>query len=71
MDTAARIDVYARTGRALTAKQRRRMIKKAGRDPNAHVVRDDGMGFSLARQGERILLGYDRAAQPVSGIPSR
>lgn len=71
MDTATRIDIYARTGRALTDRQRRRLVKKAGRDPRAHVVRDEGMGFAPARQGERILLGYERAAQPVSGIPSR
>lgn len=70
MDTSSRMDVYTRDRSEITPRQRRRLIKKAGRDPLATIVRDEGMGFSPARQGERILLGCERAAQPVSGIPA-
>jgi hypothetical protein len=37
----------------MTPRQRRRFVKKAGRDPLAIVIRDDGMGYSLAKQGLR------------------
>lgn len=60
MDTATRIDRY-RTQRAqMSARQRRRMIKKAGRDPRAIIVRADGMGYRPAQQGEKLLIGFAR-----------
>jgi hypothetical protein len=67
MDTQERIGIYERRGLRLTPRQRRRMIKKAGRDPYAVVVREDGMGYSPAMQGYRELIGIDR---PVSGVPA-
>lgn len=66
MDTSTRLATYCRNGRRMTARQRRRMIKKAGRDPFATVVRDDGMGYSPAKQGYRELIGVE----PVSGAPA-
>lgn len=63
MDTQRRIEIY---GSKLTPRQRRRVIKKAGADPTAVVVRDDGMGYSPAMQGYRELVGINR---PVSGVP--
>lgn len=57
MDTVDRIGNYTKNGaRRLTFRQRRRMIKKAGRDPLAIVIRDDGMGYSPAMQGYRELV---------------
>lgn len=55
MHTQQRIDIYTRqnAGARLTHRQRRRTVKKAGSDPLAIVIRDDGMGYSLARQGYR------------------
>lgn len=50
MDTATRISIY---GPKPTAAQRRRIVKKAGRDPNAVVIRDDGMGYPPRLQGYR------------------
>lgn len=69
MDTEKRIAVYTRGHeRLLTHRQRRRMIKKAGRDPRAVVIRDAGMGYAPGMQGYRELAGiYPR---PVSGIPA-
>lgn len=57
----------AQSGRErLTARQRRRMLKKAGRDPQVTVVRDDGMGYPPNMQGYREIVGDVR---PVSGGP--
>lgn len=50
MDTLTRIGIY---GDKPTARQRRRIVKKAGRDPHAIVVRDDGMGYPPGMQGYR------------------
>ena len=69
MDTQRRIDIYAAQPR-ITPRMRRRLIKKAGHDPQATVIRDDGMGYPASRQGFRELIGYTRqAAFPVSGAP--
>ena len=59
MNTRARIDAYvAQNGHArLTYRQRRRVVKKAGRDPEATIVRDDGMGYPPNMQGSRELIG--------------
>lgn len=65
MDTARRVEIYATQSR-ITPRMRRRLIKKAGRDPYATVVRDDGMGFAPGRQGLRELMGFSRPV-PVSG----
>jgi hypothetical protein len=63
-----RICNYQRqTGReGLTPRQRRRMLKKAGRDPGVTVVRDEGMGYPRSMQGYREIVGDVR---PVSGAP--
>lgn len=60
MDTYTRIGVYTQASPGLTHRQRRRVVKKAGRDPQALVVRDSGMGFSPAFQGFRELAGFER-----------
>jgi len=52
MNTATRAALYQRNGR-MTARQRRRLTKKAGKDPYAIVVRDDGMGYPPRMQGYR------------------
>lgn len=64
MDTATRITIY---GRKMTPAQRRRTVKKAGRDPNAIVIRDDGMGYPPDRQGFREVIDARHAAidEPV------
>jgi hypothetical protein len=69
MNTYRRAKIYLSDGRALTPRQRRRLVKKAGADPTATVIRDDGMGYPPAMQGRRDLLGFetDEAARPVSG----
>ena len=55
MDTATRIIRMA--GRKITPRQRRRFVKKAGRDPMAVVVKDDGMGYPPNKQGFREVIG--------------
>lgn len=74
MDTATRIETYARQTRRVTAAQRRRIIKKAGRDPLATVIKDDGMGYPPSKQGFRELIGFGgenilEDVRPVSGAP--
>jgi hypothetical protein len=68
MNTYDRAKLYE--GR-MTPRQRRRLVKKAGRDPGAVVVRDNGMGYSFAKQGFRELISFETSpsARPVSGIP--
>ncbi len=61
MDTETRMNVYGRSGRPRTPAQRRRLIKKAGREPGAVIERDDGMGYPPAMQGYRELVGFERA----------
>lgn len=56
MNTYRRAKLYE--GR-MTARQRRRLVKKAGRDPGALVVRDDGMGYPPSRQGFRELVSFE------------
>jgi len=63
MDTTRRIQIY---GRKITSRQRRRLIKKAGRDPHAIVTRDDGMGYPPAMQGYKELISFRR---PEPGAP--
>lgn len=62
MDTGRRIEVYAALGRnAITAKQGRRLVKKAGADPTALVERQTGMGYAHpAERGRRHLIGFQR-----------
>lgn len=60
MDTKSRMDAY---GSRPTPRQRRRIVKKAGRDPLAMVVRDDGMGYPPSRQGYREVVEIFTAAQ--------
>lgn len=69
MTIAARFAAYATTNGSvrLTPRQRRRMVKKAGRDPEVTITRDDGMGFQPSMQGYREILGDLR---PVSGAPA-
>jgi hypothetical protein len=65
MNTATRMRVY---GPNPTARQR--LVKKAGRDPGAVVVRDDGMGYPPAMQGYRELAFVSpESVAPVSGAP--
>ena len=65
MGTFRRAAIYARRGK-MTARQRRRLVKKAGRDPEYAVIRDDGMGYSRAMQGYREIV---QLPVPVSGGP--
>lgn len=65
MDTTRRVEIYGAQPR-ITHRMRRRLVKKAGRDPDATVVRDDGMGFKPGRQGLKELMGFSRPV-PVSG----
>jgi hypothetical protein len=71
MDAARRFAAYTTQNGSwrLTPRQRRRAVKKAGRDPEMIVLRDDGMGFSPAKQGYRQIVGNHRSVQPVSGAP--
>lgn len=67
MDTATRV---ARMGGnidniRMTPRQRRRFVKKAGRDPLAIVYRDNGMGYSLARQGFKEVVEIMRPTSPA------
>lgn len=70
MGTHERLTRYlaANGGRKLTPAQRRRLVKKAGKDPAFIVTRDTGMGFAdPARQGMRELT--NGLPIPVSGGP--
>lgn len=65
--TNRRLEIYFRqspTGK-LTPAQRRRVMKKAGRGDAYVVLRDEGMGYSAARQGMKQI-AYDMPV-PVSG----
>lgn len=55
MDTATRLARMGGTVETIrmTPRQRRRFVKKAGRDPLATVIRDTSMGYSPAKQGFR------------------
>lgn len=66
MDTYKRMAVYLRqrNGGQMTARQRRRVVKKAGRDPGFAVIRDAGMGYSAATQGFKEI---EPLPVPVSG----
>ena len=69
MGTYERMTMYfdqSANGRTLTARQRRRVVKKAGRDPEYQILRSYGMGYSAARQGQRELA---MNVAPVSGAP--
>lgn len=61
MNTSQRIAAYEQqnAGRPFTARQRRRIVKRAGTDPQATVVKDDGMGYPPSRQGFRELIGCE------------
>jgi hypothetical protein len=61
MDTITRA---ARYGRRMTARQRRRFVKKAGSDPYATVERDNGMGYPPSKQGYREVVEARRPAIP-------
>jgi hypothetical protein len=65
MDTTSRVKLYQSQGK-LTPAKRRRMIQKAGRDPYAIVVKDDGMGYPPAMQGLKELVSFRR---PEPGEP--
>lgn len=65
MNTATRIAIYQRTGVRLTDRQRRRAVKKAGRDPLATVVRDDGMGYPPSKQGYREVIACRAPGLPI------
>ena len=67
MNTFQRDAIYARgrlsNGRpdrltldGMTPRQRRRLVKKAGRDPYAIVIRDEGMGYPPSMQGFREVI---------------
>lgn len=66
MDTQRRLKIYSQNGK-VTHAQRRRIVKKAGRDPGAIVTRDDGMGYPPGMQGYRELVVC--GIRPVSGAP--
>jgi len=72
MDTITRLIHLG--GRKPTPAQRRRLIKKAGRDPMATVVKDDGMGYPPNKQGYRELIGFGGenilTDRPISGAPA-
>ena len=61
MDTVTRMAQY---GSKPTARQRRRIVKKAGRDPYATVYRDYGMGYPPSKQGYREVVDARHAADP-------
>lgn len=62
MDTITRTAIYG--GRKPTARQRRRLVKKAGRDPYAMVIREGGMGYPPAHQDYRIVVDARHAPIP-------
>jgi hypothetical protein len=68
MDTATRIARLGGTPESvrMTPRQRRRLIKKAGRDPMAIVTRDDGMGYSPAKQGYKELTEILNPVSPAA-----
>lgn len=53
MDTWARLKIYQRRGKYITDAQRRRLAKKAHRDPRAHVERFDIPEVFVAKRGIR------------------
>lgn len=55
MDTHRRLQIYSAGRKTISARQRRRLVKKAGRDPYAITYRDDGMGYPPSKQGFREL----------------
>jgi hypothetical protein len=61
MDTKTRMGIY---GSRMTARQRCRVVKKAGRDPYAVIVRDEGMGYPPAMQGYREVVEARHAPAP-------
>lgn len=65
---ASRLSMYqAQNGtHKITAAQRRRLLKKAGRDRDCRIFRWEGMGYPRSRQGEKQL-GF--MPRPVSGAP--
>jgi hypothetical protein len=66
MDTVTRAGIY---GPRMTARQRRRLVKKAGRDENAIVYRDDGMGYPPSKQGYREVVEARHAPGPDEEKP--
>lgn len=70
MNTAARVFVYTEQNRGagLTHRQRRRVLKKAGREPGALIVRDDGMGYPGSMQGFKALVGINPVSAPPADI---
>lgn len=66
MDTLTRATLY---GPKLTSRQRRRLVKKAGRDPHAIVYRDDGMGYPPNMQGFREVVDARHAPGPDEEQP--
>jgi len=67
MDTATR--VIRQAGRRMTPRQRRRFVKKAGRDPLAIVIREDGMGYPPSKQGFREVIEILDPPQPDGEQP--
>lgn len=63
MNTFQRMSAYqdGRPG-AMTARQRRRTVKKAGREPGA-VIDRGGMGYPPSLRGYRILVGLADSAE--------
>lgn len=67
MDTVTRM---ARQDPAsMTPRQRRRYVKKAGRDPYAIVYRDDGMGYPPSKQGYKEVVDARHAPEPGDEVP--
>ena len=60
MDLMQRLRAYTmqNSGDRLTPRQRRRAVKKAGRDPRA-VVERGGMGYPPSMRGYREIVGLD------------
>jgi hypothetical protein len=69
MDTYTRIGNYTNDSPRLTPRQRRRVVKKAGRDPLAITYRDDGMGYGLGKQGMREVVELLNPPQPGDEEP--
>ena len=69
MHTQKRIEVYTKQndGARLTHRQRRRVAKRAGTDPYALVVREEGMGYSTAMQGYREVVEVRRPLASGTG----
>lgn len=64
MDTYTRLNIYAHGRKTISAKQRRRLVKKAGRDPRALVMRGGGMGYSPGQQDIRELIRCEPTPEP-------